>query len=374
MPIDEGTSAGSTSPIVRYHRVSKSYDRSQIVVRDLDLDILPGEFLTLLGPSGSGKTTTLMMLAGFDEPSAGEIFLNGRNLSHVPAYRRNLGVVFQNYALFPHLSVEENVGYPLRMRGVAKAEIVHRVRRALDMVKLASFAQRKPAQLSGGQQQRVALARALVYEPELVLMDEPLGALDKQLREHMQIEMKDLQRRLGLTILYVTHDQGEALAMSDRVAVFNNGRVEQIGAPLDLYETPITPFVAQFIGENNRLRGSVRAVDGADCAIAIDNAPAENVIARQVDRLQPGDNVEISIRPERIQLSDAAADGALTGSVIDSTYLGDHHRVRVRACGDQTLTVKLPIHLHPAPPRAGEAVGLRWEADYCRAMAAAKPV
>ncbi|MCS0503170.1 ABC transporter ATP-binding protein [Ancylobacter sp. GSK1Z-4-2] len=354
-------------PIVRYDRVSKSYTRGAPVVRDLSLDIMPGEFLTLLGPSGSGKTTTLMMLAGFDEPSEGQIYLNGRDLADVPAYRRNLGVVFQNYALFPHLSVADNVGYPLRMRGIRRAQAGEKVRAALDMVRLGAFADRKPTQLSGGQQQRVALARALVFEPEMVLMDEPLGALDKQLREHMQVEMKDLQRRLGLTVLYVTHDQGEALAMSDRVAVFNNGRIEQIGGPRELYEAPLTPFVAQFIGENNRLCGKIETIEGNKCRVALEGA---HIVASPVGTLAAGAAVELSIRPERMVLAAPGEADALPASVIDVTYLGDHCRLRLSALGGETLMVKLPIQQVPERLLPGQPVGVRWDPVHCRAMTA----
>ncbi|MDQ2805105.1 MAG: ATP-binding cassette domain-containing protein, partial [Pseudomonadota bacterium] len=255
--------AAAPPPIVTFRGVSKSYDGLARVVHSLDLDIARGEFLTLLGPSGSGKTTSLMMLAGFEAPSEGDITLNGRSLASVPPHRRNIGMVFQSYALFPHLTVAGNLAYPLRMRRLPKSEIAPRVARALDMVRLGAFAGRQPASLSGGQQQRVALARALVFEPDLILMDEPLGALDKQLREHMQIEIKHLQRQLGVTVVYVTHDQSEALTMSDRVAVFNAGRIEQIDPPTQLYEAPQTEFVARFVGESNTLRGTLRdAADG----------------------------------------------------------------------------------------------------------------
>src|SRR4029077_19489348 len=229
-------------------------------VRDLTLDVAQGEFLTLLGPSGSGKTTTLNMLAGFEPPTRGEIVLGGRPVDRLPPYERNIGMVFQNYALFPHMTVGENVAFPLSVRGMRRAEIAERVRRALEMVRLEAFAGRRPAQLSGGQQQRIALARALVFEPSLVLMDEPLGALDKKLREQMQIEIKLLHERFGLTVLYVTHDQSEALTMSDRIAVFHDGRVWQLGAPDLLYTSPSDAFVAGFIGENNLLAGTVDAI------------------------------------------------------------------------------------------------------------------
>ncbi|VFT47531.1 ABC transporter ATP-binding protein [Pseudomonas aeruginosa] len=210
--------------LVSFRGVQKSYDGETLIVKDLNLDIRKGEFLTLLGPSGSGKTTSLMMLAGFETPTAGEILLAGRSINNVPPHKRDIGMVFQNYALFPHMTVAENLAFPLSVRGMSKTDVKERVKRALSMVQLDAFAGRYPAQLSGGQQQRVALARALVFEPQLVLMDEPLGALDKQLREHMQMEIKHLHQRLGVTVVYVTHDQGEALTMSDRVAVFHQGR------------------------------------------------------------------------------------------------------------------------------------------------------
>src|SRR5574343_650440 len=227
-----------TTPLVRFAGVQKTYDGLSLVVRSLDLDIQRGEFLSLLGPSGSGKTTTLMMLAGFESPTAGEILLDGAPITRTPPHKRNFGMVFQNYALFPHMSVADNVAYPLTVRKVPKAEIASRVAKALDMVQLGGKGERFPGQLSGGQQQRVALARALVFEPQLVLMDEPLGALDKQLREHMQMEIKHIHQRLGVTVVYVTHDQGEALTMSDRVAVFHQGEIQQIAPPRELYETP----------------------------------------------------------------------------------------------------------------------------------------
>lgn len=243
-----------SNPFIQFDKVSKAFG-IVTVVDDLDLSISKGEFVSMLGPSGSGKTTLLMMLAGFEKPTSGAISVGGRRVDALPPYRRNMGVVFQNYALFPHMTVAENVAFPLKMRGVARSEVVERVSRALDMVQLSSFQDRKPIQLSGGQQQRVALARALVFEPEVVLMDEPLGALDKKLREQMQLDIRDIHRRLGLTIVFVTHDQGEALTMSDRIAIFNHGKIEQIGTPSQIYDHPKTQFVAQFIGETNLLAG-----------------------------------------------------------------------------------------------------------------------
>src|SRR3569623_345779 len=262
--------ASMSDPIVRFAAISKTYDGLARVVDRLDLDIERGEFLTLLGPSGSGKTTTLMMLAGFEPPTEGEILLEGKPLSRLPPHRRAIGMVFQNYALFPHMSVADNIAFPLTVRGMAREEVARRVERALDMVQLESFAERRPAQLSGGQQQRVALARALVFEPKLVLMDEPLGALDKQLREQMQLEIKHIHRNLGVTVVYVTHDQSEALTMSDRVAGFNDGVIQQLAKPDDLYERPQNAFVAQFIGENNRLKGKVVAMNGSGCQVEIE--------------------------------------------------------------------------------------------------------
>ena len=237
---------------VAFEHVQKSYDGETLVVKDLNLGIGQGEFLTMLGPSGSGKTTCLMMLAGFETATHGEIRLDGRPINNIPPHKRGIGMVFQNYALFPHMTVGENLAFPLEVRKLPKPDVDAKVARALDMVQMGRFAGRRPAQLSGGQQQRIALARALVFEPELVLMDEPLGALDKQLREHMQYEIRHLHERLGVTVVYVTHDQSEALTMSDRIAVFNDGKIQQLATPEDLYERPENAFVAQFIGENNR--------------------------------------------------------------------------------------------------------------------------
>jgi putative spermidine/putrescine transport system ATP-binding protein len=248
--------------IVRFVSVQKSFDGETLVVKDFNLDIAHGEFLTMLGPSGSGKTTCLLMLAGFEAITHGDILLAGVSLKNVPPYKRDIGMVFQNYALFPHMTVEENLAFPLESRKLPKDQIGQKVGRALDMVRLSAFGKRRPGQLSGGQQQRVAVARALVHEPKLVLMDEPLGALDKQLREQMQLEIKHIHDDIGITIVYVTHDQSEALTLSDRIAVFNEGVVQQLASPSDLYERPENAFVAQFIGENNRLMGKVVETNG----------------------------------------------------------------------------------------------------------------
>ena len=240
--------AASDDSYVRFENVQKSYDGEILVVKDLNLDIPKGEFVTMLGPSGSGKTTCLMMLAGFEPATHGEIFLDNKPINMVPPNKRGIGMVFQNYALFPHMTVAENLAFPLQVRGMSKSEQEDRVNRVLEMVELPQMSGRRPAQLSGGQQQRVAVARALVFEPTLVLMDEPLGALDKQLREQMQYEIKHIHENLGVTVVYVTHDQTEALTMSDRVAVFEDGVIQQLSSPESLYENPQNSFVAQFIG------------------------------------------------------------------------------------------------------------------------------
>ena len=264
--------AGTVPPapaLVRFSGIQKTYDGEHLVVKNLDLDIRKGEFVTLLGPSGSGKTTTLMMLAGFEVPTQGEIYLADRPIKNVPPHKRDIGMVFQNYALFPHLTIAENIAFPLSVRNTNKAEAQERVRAALRMIKMETLAQRRPGQLSGGQQQRVALARALVFNPQLVLMDEPLGALDKRLREQMQLEIKQLHETMGITVVYVTHDQSEALTMSDRIAVFNDGIVQQIDRPDALYEHPVNSFVAHFIGENNVLSGTVETVEKQYCRVAL---------------------------------------------------------------------------------------------------------
>ncbi|MEO5606051.1 MAG: ABC transporter ATP-binding protein, partial [Polaromonas sp.] len=283
---------------VQLKGVQKTYDGENLVVRDLNLDVREGEFLTMLGPSGSGKTTTLMMLAGFETATHGEIFMDGNPINRLAPEDRNIGMVFQSYALFPHMSVAENVAFPLTVRGVPKANLGERVIKALAMVGLKGFEDRRPAQLSGGQQQRVAVARALVFEPKLVLMDEPLSALDKQLREQMQYEIKQLHHRLGVTVVYVTHDQGEALTMSDRVAVFNNGVIQQLDSPERLYEHPANAFVASFIGENNKLHGEVVLHDGVWCDVRLDNGSV--VRAKSVAVGTVGSRTMLSLRPERV--------------------------------------------------------------------------
>ena len=363
-------SAQAGDAIVRFVNVQKTYDAERLIVRDLNLDIARGEFLTLLGPSGSGKTTTLMMLAGFEPATHGEIMLNGKSINRVPPDKRGIGMVFQNYALFPHMSVAENLAFPLQVRSISKAEIEDRVDKALDMVELASFGSRRPAQLSGGQQQRVAVARALIFEPELVLMDEPLGALDKRLREQMQYEIKSLHDRLGVTVVYVTHDQGEALTMSDRVAVFNDGEIQQLSTPSELYEKPGTAFVADFIGENNSLTGMVDLRDETGtCTITLPNGQGVKGVA--IGGLRPGDAATLSIRPERILL-DPATEGdkmsVLEATVDDLIYHGDHVRLRLAVTGQSPLVVKVPNDGQSAVLRKGATTRIGWLAENCRAF------
>jgi putative spermidine/putrescine transport system ATP-binding protein len=325
-------------PHIRFERVSKSFGTLR-VIDDLSLDIAAGEFVSLLGPSGSGKTTLLMMLAGFEQVTSGAIWIDGGRVDQLPPHRRDMGVVFQNYALFPHMTVADNIAFPLEMRRVGKAETEERVSRALDMVQLSGMRERRPHQLSGGQQQRVALARALVFEPSVVLMDEPLGALDKQLREQMQLDIRALHKRLGLTIAFVTHDQSEALTMSDRVAVFSRGRIEQIGTPREVYDRPATRFVAEFIGETNLVQGTVESHEGPVAVVRLDKG--SGVIRVVADSAAAG-RVLVSVRPERITLTSGAAagDNAWPTTVLDSVYQGDHVRVQLGSdAGDFVVRV-----------------------------------
>ncbi|WP_114954293.1 ABC transporter ATP-binding protein [Sphingosinicella terrae] len=351
---------------VEFAGVEKVYDGGAPAVAGLDLEIAEGEFVTLLGPSGSGKTTTLMMLAGFEAPSAGDIRLQGRSLAGKPPHRRNMGVVFQNYALFPHMNVERNVAFPLGVRGIRGAQAKAKVEEALALVDLDGLGARRPDQLSGGQRQRVALARALVFEPDIVLMDEPLGALDRQLRERLQVEIKRIQRRLGLTILYVTHDQAEALTLSDRIAVFAGGRLQQVGSPKAIYEHPRNAFVAGFVGENNGLRGIVTRRNGSSCEIRI----AGDLVlqATPVGPLAPGDAVTATIRPEHVRLGPdlAAPCNLFSARVDDVAYHGDHSRVRALLPGGAAVTLRSEERIELG---ASEPLTIGWCAEACLAFA-----
>jgi putative spermidine/putrescine transport system ATP-binding protein len=366
------TSQTGAEAFVAFERVQKSYDGETLVVKDLNLAMPRGEFLTMLGPSGSGKTTCLMMLAGFETPTHGEIRLGGRPINNIPPHKRGIGMVFQNYALFPHMSVGENLAFPLRVRRVSRDEIRGRVRRALDMVQMGAFENRRPAQLSGGQQQRIALARALVFDPALVLMDEPLGALDKQLREHMQFEIKRLHERLGVTVVYVTHDQSEALTMSDRVAVFNDGVIQQLAAPEELYERPRNSFVAQFIGENNTLMGRVERIEGGACTVRLDDGALIDAVPVNVSA--PGERTRVSIRPERVEVKpDRLPAGAhtLEAEVLEFIYMGDSFRTRMRVAGNDDFVIKCRNSVGQTKLVPGDRVRVGWLAEDCRALDAA---
>ena len=354
----------SPQPLVTFTGVQKTYDGKTLVVKDLNLSIQKGEFLSLLGPSGSGKTTTLMMLAGFESPTAGEIALNGVPITRTPPHKRNFGMVFQNYALFPHMTVAQNIAYPLSVRRCPDTERQAKVAKALDMVQMGPMGDRFPAQLSGGQQQRVALARALVFDPQLVLMDEPLGALDKQLREHMQIELKALHRSLGITFVYVTHDQSEALTMSDRVAVFNDGLIQQIDRVDRLYEAPANRFVAGFVGDNSVLTGVVATVDGERCTVRLPDGSALHGL--NINQAAVGEPVHCSIRPERIALRPLdPPHSALPTQLRDLMYFGDHQRLRCHLPQQAEIGVKVPLQ-GMAPLQAGQSVTLFLPTEHVR--------
>ena len=353
---------------VTFSEVQKTYDGEVLVVKDLNLVIRRGEFLTLLGPSGSGKTTTLMMLAGFEVPTEGRIELDGQQINNLAPHKRNIGMVFQNYALFPHMTVEENLAFPLEVRKLARDEIDRKIDRVLDMVQLSKMRKRRPGQLSGGQQQRVALARALVFDPKLVLMDEPLGALDKQLREHMQIEIKHIHESLGVTVVYVTHDQAEALTMSNRVAVFNDGRIQQLAVPADLYERPENSFVAQFIGENNRLSGKVVSQDAGTCCVRVGDLG--EVRAVPVSCGEVGSMTTLSLRPERIRINPngAALPNVFEARVEELIYLGDHTRARVSLLDNRNFIIKVPNSEGMPALSPGATIRIGWRAEDCRAL------
>jgi len=372
-------------PFLRLDRVTKAYRPGTPAIDDVTLDVAKGEFLTLLGPSGSGKTTLLMMLAGFEHPDSGQILLEGEPLAAVPPHRRDFGVVFQSYALFPHMTVAQNVAFPLGGRGLARRRRRELVDQGLEMVHLTALARRRPAELSGGEQQRVALARAIAFEPRLVLLDEPLGALDRDLRETMQAEIATLHRTLKVTIIHVTHDQREALALSDRIVVLRAGQIEQVGSPVDLYERPESPFVARFVGESNELRGTVIENDGGLLLVRLgdnfaDGATVEAEAAQAVatGRLAVGTQCRLAVRPERIAI--VAGDpselgpGALAGRVAGTVYLGESVRVRValgRDGGGPEVIVVRPAGAGVAGLHGGRPVALAWSGHEARAFPAA---
>ncbi len=343
--------------------VRKEYG-GQVAVDMITLDIAPGEFMTFLGPSGSGKTTTLNMIAGFVQPSAGEIFMGGREISRVPCHKRGIGMVFQNYALFPHMTVEQNVAYPLKQRKVPANVRRERVSAALGLVQLQGMERRRPAQLSGGQQQRVALARALVYRPPVLLMDEPLGALDKRLRETLQFEIKRIHDELGITFVYVTHDQDEALLLSDRIAVFKDGRIEQVGTAEDLYERPATTFVAEFVGDSNVFHGTLAA---SGTSVRLDDGRELRVPGCGAS--SAGRGAAVVLRPERARVlvyGEAAQPSCqrLSGVVASVHYMGSARRIEVEIDPRRRMLVKEPAD-RPSGVHPGDPVDVCWQAEDC---------
>ena len=332
-------------------------------VDSVSLGVRSGEFLTLLGPSGCGKTTLLRIIAGFESPDQGSVVLCGRDVTGLPPYRRDVTTVFQHYALFPHLNVFDNVAFGLERRRVPREQIRKRVGEALDLVKLGGLDERRPSELSGGQKQRVALARALVLEPRVLLLDEPLAALDLKLRKQMQLELKSLQQRVGISFVYVTHDQEEALTMSDRVAVMNAGRVEQIGLAQEIYESPATEFVAGFIGVSNILEGTVESVCDDVTTIKVDTL----TLSAHGNQSSPGDRVRVMLRPEKLSLSTVAASGeaALVGKIEAAVYLGESTQWRVAIEGGRTLAVleQNRHRIQSAQERIGETVFITWEPE-----------
>jgi len=352
---------------VSFDKVDKSYDGKILVVKDLNLDIAEGEFVTMLGPSGSGKTTCLMMLAGFETPTNGEIYLDENPISNIPPHKRGIGMVFQNYALFPHMTVYENLAFPLRVRKITKEDIDKKVDKALSMVSLTGFENRMPGQLSGGQQQRVAVARALVFDPQVVLMDEPLGALDKNLRESMQYEIKHIHESIGVTVVYVTHDQGEALTMSNRIAVFNDGKVQQLSSPDELYEKPVNSFVAEFIGENNRFLGEVTDISQGKCKVKLDSGT--EITANPIRVKSKGEKTIVSLRPERAIIDPKnEMDNKHKGKIEEVIYHGDHTRVRLNLLGNKEFILKVPNSSARMDIKVGNEINIGWNSQDSRAL------
>jgi putative spermidine/putrescine transport system ATP-binding protein len=356
---------------VDVRHIWKAYTPGNYVVRDASFTLQPGEFLTLLGPSGSGKTSTLMMVAGFETPNEGQILVNGNDVASLPPERRNFGVVFQGYALFPHMNVLDNVEFPLRMKHVPRGLRRRRAMDMLDRVGLTEFATRRPRELSGGQQQRVALARALVFEPDALLLDEPLGALDRKLREQLQVEIKEIQRRVGISILFVTHDQDEAMTMSDRIAVMTEGEIAQIGTPSEVYLHPSTSFVASFLGETNLLPVICHGIENDQAVVRFGTGMLGRARLPQAGAVpRTGQSALVSLRPERIRLFGAAepAGFSVDGVMISHTFLGRHTRSVVQALG-QELAIST-MDLTPALcPHQGSSIRLGWNHDDAQLLA-----
>jgi putative spermidine/putrescine transport system ATP-binding protein len=345
---------------IRLEGLSKVFDNGVVAVDHVSLAVREGEFFSLLGPSGCGKTTSLRLIAGFEEPTGGTIIIRGRDVTHIAPNRRDTGMVFQNYALFPHRTVFENVAFGLRMRRIARGELERRVEAVLRLVELHGLGARRPSQLSGGQQQRVALARAIVIEPTVLLCDEPLGALDKKLRQAMQFELKQLQRKIGVTLVYVTHDQEEALTMSDRIAVMDRGRVAQVGAPREIYDHPATRFVSDFIGDSNLLEGTAERVEPG--RVAIVTADGARLVAAGLD-VAPGDRVTLAVRPEKVRLvaDGGAPENVFAGTVESVNFQGDATLYRIALASGRLLLALVPNDGSRPLQAPGAAVRVGWE-------------
>lgn len=372
MSDDRALSSSPQSGRLQVDAASKRFGQVA-ALSEVSLSVAAGEFVTILGPSGSGKTTLLKVIAGFETADQGRILIDHADITGLDPAERNIGMVFQNYALFPHMSVARNVAYPLAMRRMPKAEIAARVDRALDMVELGGLAERLPKQLSGGQQQRVALARATVFQPRLLLLDEPFGALDRKLREQMQIEVRHLQRRLGLTTLFITHDQEEALVMSDRIAVMDRGRVLQVGPPNEIYEAPANPFIADFIGESNIFAGVVEAYGGDTLRVRLEQGPVIEVAGRADLSARPGQKVRVMVRPERfVDLAvepNSARTNRIDGRVTDSAYIGVSDKYRVVTSEGIDVLMRLPSGPSYRRYRVGESISAGFHAADARLIA-----
>ena len=362
---------------VRLDRVTKAFG-DMVAVDDVTLDIVEGEFFSMLGPSGCGKTTTLRMIGGFEEPSYGTVYLGGRDVTDDPPYRRDVNTVFQSYALFPHLSVERNVAFGLRQKKVEKSDVERRVKEALRLVDLVGFDRRKPTQMSGGQQQRVALARALVNRPKVLLLDEPLGALDLKLRKQMQLELKRIQQEVGITFIYVTHDQEEAMTMSDRLAVMRHGRIEQLGEPETVYETPATEFVAGFLGASNLLDGELAGEEDGSSIIKLTTGASLRAPTARI-HVRTGSDVRVGVRPEKIVIEadrgDPPADfNCVSGLLRMATYIGVSHQYKVEGPGGTELTVYVQNLGAGGAPAPGDKVRLVWRPEHTFVVEASGPL
>jgi spermidine/putrescine transport system ATP-binding protein len=367
--LNQGTTATDTALDVELRKVFKVFN-GETAVRGVDLSIRQGEFFSILGPSGCGKTTTLRLIAGFETPSAGELMIRGQSMTNTPAYRRPVNTVFQSYALFGHMNVWDNIAFGLRIKKLGKAEIEERVREVLQLVKMESFANRFPGQMSGGQQQRVALARALVNRPAVLLLDEPLGALDLKLRKQMQLELSNLHQELGLTFVMVTHDQEEAMSLSDRIAVMHEGRIEQIGSPEEIYECPQTAFVADFIGDTNLFAGTVESIDRS--TITVRTSANLKIIVQQSDMWSgvTGDSVVVSVRPEKVYLNlyqPEVSVNCFEGRLKNTMYMGTHVHYLVELASGDKITVRQP-NTGGSFPDAHTPIYAYWGTNDCLAL------